>query len=684
MAVPTNPVNRLRLMVVVSFVWALGVMAWPALAGPSVASSGGSSSPKGKVHIKRSKQIDFRRSSYHVMTDGGGYRWDLQYYGAIYRGTDYAYYTGAMYLRINGTNFQAPNRIGWVNKAGDELELGPWQNRGLNIYRRIKVYKDQPMARWLEIFENPTSAPITVLAQLFSSQNHGIAQTLTSSGGTSFGSKDFAFMTRNGRANSPATLHVVTSKSAKLRPSVRVQGNQIYVTYSLTIPPRKTVVICHFESQNRDAAAHQRLMKKFPTRKLLRDLPGSLRAMIVNMKAGGGIGGVELNRSDTSDTVLLKSGDPIFGSVGNTGFRIKTLLGEIKIPGDRIIGMGAGKSGNTRFVLADGQIVSGQLIDKTLQFDLGEDGGQLNIPFEKISQWSYRVTAKRPNDDGDFKGAYVVLRTGDRLRFDPEPLKVKLLTRHGMVPLETSQLLELTMDNPGNAVHRAVFLNGSRLGGFIEPETFKLKLTMGKTVELSRDIILEMRFAEDEKPDTTLTRVELTNGDELYGELTGGKFKLTTDYGQLAVAPASVKKITFRPEDLWRTIVSKWDSTILKGRLGKSQIRFAISPKTVLNIHAGQFVSINCPLPLPPQTARVEIEKIVAQLGAESYEDRQKASEKLLKMGKNIIPILRKHLANGDPEVRQRIEDILEKSGASGSSQPSPTIRNHMMERIRN
>jgi len=634
-----------------------------------VAASSGSASAKGPAHIKRARQVNFRNSSYHIMNDGGGYRWDIQYYGTVYRGTDYAFYGGAMYLQVDGSNFQTPNYIAWVNKAGDEIELGPWNRKGLNIYRRIKVFKDRPLARWLEVFENPTSAPVTVQVAIYSSHSYGIKQTTTSSGGTTFGSKDTAFMIRNGRTNSPPTLHVVTSKRAKLRPQVQIQSNQIYVRYSLTIPARKTVILSHFESQNRDAAAHQKLMKKFPAYKLFKDLRGSARGMIINMSAGGGIGGVDLDRSDTSDAVRLRNGDPIYGSVKNAAFKVKTLLGELDLPAAKVIGMAGGRGRNVRFVLLDGQVVSGQLSGEVLQLDL-DGGGLLKIPYDKISQWSYRVTAARPSDD-KFTGAHVLLRTGDRLAFDPKALEIKLLTRHGLVSLETEQLLELTMDNPGNAVHRAVFLNGSRLGGFLEPDTLKLKLKLGKTVDVSRDMIAQMRFAEEDRPDSTMTRVVLTNGDELFGTLTAGKFKLTTDFGAIDVNPENVKAMNFRPEDLGRTIVKMWKGSVLKGRLGQSQLGFAISPNTVLNIYAGQFVSIDCPLPLPPTAARAEVEKLIAQLGAESYEDRQKASKKLLEMGKSIGPMLQRHLANSDPEVRQRIEDILEQFG--GSTSPAST-----------
>jgi len=638
----------------------------PTVAGGSVSAPSGRSG----LHIKRARTISFR-SGYYIMNDGGGYRWDFQYYGNVYTGTNSAY-SGGMYCQINGTNFQATNYSGWANKAGDEIEMGPWHRNGLNVYRRAKVYKDRPMARWLEIFENPTGSAITVRVAIYTCTNYTIQQTTTTTGAPVFGPKDWAFRTRTQGSNSPLTLHVVTSRRAKLRPTVQVQSNQIYVRYSLTVPAKKTVILCHFESQNRNEQAHAAVMKKFPYYRLLRDLPGSVRGMIVNMRAGGGIGGVDLDRSETSDSVLLKSGDPIYGDVKNQSFKVGTLLGELDLPADKVIGMAGGKDGQVRFVLADGQVVSGRSDNDKLQVAISS-GGMLRIPFDKIAQWSYRISGKRPNEE-KFAGAFAVLRTGDRLRFDAKALAMKFRTRHGVVDLDPGHLLELSMDNPGNAVHRAVFMNGSHLAGFLEPKELELTLQLGPKVTVSRNMLMRMRFAVEDKPDSTLTSVVLTNGDELFGTLTTDKFKLTTDFGAVDVDPAQVKTIHFKPEDLGRIVVQTWKGSTLKGRLGRSQLGFQIAPKTRLSIYAGQFVSITCPLPMPPKVVRGQVEKLVAQLGAESYKDREAATKALVEMGDSIAPLLKGHLKTSDPEVRQRLEDILEQLGVKAGVSPGPIM----------
>lgn len=64
----------------------------------------------------------------------------------------------------------------------------------------------------------------------------------------------------------------------------------------------------------------------------------------------------------------------------------------------------------------------------------------------------------------------------------------------------------------------------------------------------------------------------------------------------------------------------------------------------------------------PPQMLK-KIEKLIAQLGAESYVDREKAQKELIAMGKSVVPILKKHLNNPDPEIRQRLQEIIKALG---------------------
>ncbi len=612
------------------------------------------------LHIPQTKRANF---TYQV-NDGAGFRWDIQYYGSIGSGTNYAY-SGGLYCQINGSNVTG-NGVGWVNKAGDEIEIGPYSRNNLRIYRRVKIYKDRGLARWLDIFENPTGAAVNVPVAIYSNTNYSITQTTTSSGAAAFGAKDWAFVTRTSGGNSPRVLHMVCDMRSKVRPSVQTQSSQIYVRWNLTVPAKKTIILCYFESQAKTAAEHAKTMKSFRVSRALKDLPSSVRRLIVNWSAGG-FAGVDLDRSETADTVVISAGGgPKYGTIKNESFKLKTFFGPLTLPTSKIVGMVAGADENrtVRFALLDGQIVSAEMPADKILLEL-PTGGQLRVPMDRIAQWSFRVAPERPAD-GTFAGPYAMLRTGDRLAFDPASVDLSFRTRHGTVKLDPKALLHVTLDNEGNAVHQAQFLNRSHVGGFLEPRKIAMKLRLGASMTVRRDLVAQLRFAEEDKPNTGLAYVALTNGDELYGELSGEAFEVVSEFGTIPVKPANLRTIAFSATKVGYAVLTLWDGTILRGQIGAKPMGFSITPGPTLRIHPVQFVNIICPDALPPDDIVATARKMIALLGSESYADRKKATEELVKLGVGIAPILQKRLREAtDPEVNQRIEEVLDRIGAS-------------------
>ena len=627
------------------------------------------------VHLKKHGNINFS-SGYHIMTDGGGYRWDLQYYGNVYRGTPYAY-SGGMYCHVNGTNVQANNQSGWRNKVGDEIEIGPCNRSGLRVYRRVKVYKDRPLARWLDIFENPGTSPITVQVQIYTCTNYSVRQTTTSTGQAAFGSKDWAFRTVTSSSNGVPTLHVVTSRGAKLRPAVQVQSNTIYVRYnSLTVPAGKTVILCHFESQNRDTSTHARMMAKFPMYQVMKDLPMAVRARILNMKVGSSFGGVDLERLEAADNILLKNDDPIVGEIRNESFNISTIVGAIDLKSANLVGMASGPRGNLRFAFTDGQVISAAAPGAKLEVALGADG-MLNIPLDKIAQWSYRISPKRPGEPRPL-GPNLTLTTGDHLAIDTTESYPKLTFRWacGTTDLDCKYLQEVVAATPGGGKFNALFLNGTHISGTLvssDPEGLRFNVKLGGEIVVKDQQVVAVRFAADSSPDGTLTRAVLSGGDELFGELTDEKFVLTTAYGKVDVNVSQVKGIKFKSGAADQTTVQMWNGSTIKGKLNVGEIAFAVSPGDRWALPVATITSITCPQAIPPKAIRLKIEKLIARLGAEGYKDREAAAAALVGMGKGIIPLIKRHLSNKDPEIRQRIEDVLEQLGyKSPSDAPIP------------
>jgi hypothetical protein len=648
--------------------------------GPMPSDAAGPPEPvKGEpagLHIPQGKTINFE----YNMTDGGGSVWNLQPYGCVGSGNNNAY-SGGMYLHINGNNVVARGQ-GWSNEAGDEVEIGPMPGRvvaGLQIYRRIKVYKDASLARWVDIFQNTSSQPVTFSARIYTNFNWQMGRMITNSGGATFGEKDWAMVTETGAGqgnNIPSTMHIVGDKKSKLRPRVMAQNNTLTYDYTLTVPAGGTTLLCHFESQNQSVDALTKDMQDFKAAKYLKDLSSRARSLIANFPGGGGPGEVELERSESADTVILAEEDPIYGTVQNESYSLQTLLGALTLPAEKVVGMASspGEEDAVRFVLTDGEVISGRSPGTKITLGL-PSGGQLEIPLAKIKSWSYRISKKRP-DEFAATGPAVMLRTGDQLAFDPQGTKLTLRTRYGPVDLKADELLEVVLDNPANGVHRAVFLNGSHLAGLLEPDKIALTLKLGQKLEVPRDMITRVRFAAEEKADDGLCQAVLSNEDELWGTLLDANLTLTTQYGAVDLQPNSIKTFSFTASQPGRVAVVLWDGSVLRGQLKQEELEYRLQPGPTLKLPVAQIVSIARSKILPPDDIRKKVEKAVGMLGAESFKDRQTATDDLIKMGPAIVPLLQKYLSDGDPEVRQRLGEVMEKLGSKGAPPPAPSGRN--------
>ncbi|MDP7287416.1 MAG: hypothetical protein QGH94_05440 [Phycisphaerae bacterium] len=647
-------------------------------AGAATAARGLPAGNPSDVHVKNHGSVSFR-SGYHVMNDGGGNRWDLQYYGCVYRGTRYAY-SGGMYCHINGSNVQANNSAGWRNKSGDEIEIGPCNRSGLKVYRRIRVYKDRPLARWLEIFENSGKTNVTVNVQFYTRTHYSIKKTLTSSGKSAFGAADWAFRTTTSSSNGVPLLHVVTSKGAKLRPSVQIQGSTIYVRYNgLVVPAGKTVILCHFESQSRSADVHSKMMAKFPMHSVMNDLPISVRSRILNMKVGSSFGGVELERLENADNVLLKNDDPIVGEIRNESFKLLTIAGPMELKPANVIGMASGPTGVLRFAMSDGQVISGTSPGTKLDVAL-DASGLLHIPLEKIAQWSYRISPQRP-DESVRLGPSIVLTTGDHLALDNLDRLPRLAFQWacGRIDLDAEALQEISVTSPGSGKFNATFRNGTHISGKLissdpapDAEGLVFNVKTGGEIRIKPEQVAAVRLTDKTADDGTLTRVALSGGDKLFGELTDETFVMATSREKTRINVSQIKSIQFKSGSADQTTVKKWDGKVIKGKLNVDEIGFAVSQGDRWSLPIGKITSITCPQAIPPKAMRIKIKKLIAQLGAEDYKDRQAASKALVGMGKGIISLIKPHLTSDDPEIRQRIEDVLEQLGIKAPQAPVP------------
>jgi hypothetical protein len=645
--------------------WGQRRMAMAGAGGPPSGATG-----KGDLHLPQGKQVNFNVQ----LRDGGGYQWDLQYYLSVGQGTNYIY-SGGLYCQINNNNVCAPNSQGWMGPDGDEVEIGPYNSGNCQVYRRCKVYKDQAMARWLDIFVNNTSSPVTLPVRIYSCMNNSISRTVSSSGGASFTDKDFAFITDHGSGDGsgrPNLLHIVCGLKTKLRPTVQPNSNQLYVNYNLVVPANSTSVLCYFESQGHTMDELQKRMKDFKPSAMLKDLNAATKKLIVNFGPMGEIEGVELDRSGTADAVMLKDGDHLNGTIVNDKFTLEAFYGTLELPADKIIGFVGvpDQEDKVRVVLAGGQVLTGKLKEDKLKLTLptmaaGDD--PLLIPFSRIKQCSYQISKTKP-EDSPMTDPLMFLRTGDRLAFDPTQLHCTFQTRHGTVELNGKDLLEVRLNQEEHGVHRAFFTNGSTLAGLLGPEKIALPVKLGPKLDISRDMVLSIKFTEDEKDGPSPAHAVLSNDDELFGKLADDVLRLSSEFREkeITVVPANIVSITFDKKDPRSVKIVLWDGTDLSGKLQQDAIKFQVTPGPLLELSLGHIVSLDCSDALPDEETVKKVAKCIAMLSAAGYKDREEAQEALINMKGKILPLLKKHYTEAtDPEVHQRIRTIIDKLGGS-------------------
>ncbi|MBN1554019.1 MAG: hypothetical protein JXA11_04685 [Phycisphaerae bacterium] len=586
--------------------------------------------------------------------------------GFIQQSTNNVYANG-LYLHVQGNNFYTRNNQGLVSASGDEVQIGPWDHQQLRVYRRVKIFKKEGIARFMDVYHNTGPAKrVDIRMQTY--LNYGISSLLTNDGKNSFSEKSFAFVTTtNNNPQIPGTLHVVCGPRSKLRPSVTQQGNRFDVNYNFTIPAGGTMVLVDFEAQRVSGDKLMSLMKNFKPQKFLKDLPVRVRRLIANVGAVGGPEDMDLDRHESLDRVVLRDGQEYLGTVSLPKFRMTTARGDLELPSERVVGMVAwgAAEGQMRALLTDGQIVTGDVGEQTLPVEIPTVGKQV-IPLADIQAWSYRVSKERPDELTD-QGPYLRLRTGDRLRFQPESVSLALQTRDGVVTLAPADLQDVLLDNPEHNLHRVRFRNGSELSGLLLPESIEPELNLGAKQTLPRELLERFEYAAEEIPDAEkLPTLTLADGDVLRGRFDGKEILLKGKYGQMTLQSDNIRELTSIPERTGWFRATLWNGSIVQGRLETPRLTFRLQPGPAVELTTARIASFDQPNVLPPQEIIQGVAELVVQLGAESYQDRKTAQEKLIQMGPGIAPILKKHLNHKDPEIRQRIRDILDQITAVG------------------
>jgi hypothetical protein len=618
-------------------------------------------------HLPESNSVAFN----WVVTDGNGFTWDVYSNCCVANGTPTPSgmtYDGCMLPLVNEVRFDAAPGGGLVPSPWSrfreyprEIEGGGWTVGPLQIAKRVHVPVDRAYCRFIDMYENRSEKEFAFTLRYRVDVFRPIGRVVTASEKDQVGENDLAFLTADSQdSERPVLCHVLGMKGAPLSPKfVRAPAGQqiIECEWELSIPAHKTVALCLFESQQPSVEAATRFLKQFDASRNLQGVPNSLRRIIGNLRVSSSPTSLPaLARGSTQDKVVTTDGEEVAGTVQPGVFALDAAWGKVELAGDKFAGMVRldGNDGRLAVFLADGQVVVGRAGVSSLSVRI-RSAGVLEIPLDRVRSWARRIDERFPSLP-EPNAPRVLLRSGDQLSFDPRGLQMTLHSACGSINLTAGNVLAMEAAEANGASCAVTFSDGSRLTGRLEPNPIDFKLGLGATIHVGIAAMAGVYFPEATAQQGAPCILRLPGEDELMGQWTDTAIALSTPGGKTAVDPRGVRSIA--PDANGQVRLLLWDESVLVGGLDPKEFSFHLACGPALKVPVERIESLIQPGATAPDEVLQRIEKLVVQLVAKDFKDREAATKALAGGAPAILPLLRKHRNDPDPEVRARLELI--------------------------
>ncbi len=195
------------------------------------------------------------------------------------------------------------------------------------------------------------------------------------------------------------------------------------------------------------------------------------------------------------DTVKLRSGDTMRGTLEDRMFRIRAAYGGLELPRAAVasIVFGDGERGLARIVLANGDTVTGFVENGDLTLAAGQRSDRVAV--ERLTQVSLR-SARAPASDATFRA---LMRNGDSLLVAGGFGPVRLRVGDHPTELDARQLERVEFTEAGDKA-TAVLRNGDSLTGELTAERIELTLAVGPRVAIHPSTIRSLVRAATAHP----------------------------------------------------------------------------------------------------------------------------------------------------------------------------------------
>jgi hypothetical protein len=623
-------------------------------------------------------------------TDSQGFRWDIGPNGYIQTGTNSSL-SQALTLSVNNSSFSSSQRMMTAN--GDEFVLSG-RVSNVDVTRRIKIDMKAAAARYVEVLQNPTAAPMTAIVKLSTTMSRGQLQAVTTDSGMPLGSllgpKDDGVigLAQPNQGGVSCLFYLAESKS-KVKPAIQNESNyRLSFTYTLTIPAGKTVAIMHGMAQRNlnsppDSKTAAELFKPFRSRSWASDLPGDIRGSIQN---GSGfrfsIGNDEIPTASldsldvepgVSDILAVGERTRLRGVAACSRLSVKTRFGAYVVPFDKVAAIAGEQSarGGSRVFLRDGQVLCGSLELTDLRFAMNT-GVEMKLTGEHLD----RLVLHKDAQDGQLADnvfALLVTSDGNRLALvSAQRPSLAAATPWGERSIPLDEILRISSD-PEQIGHWLRLKDGSRLFAFWGGTSMSVQTQIFGVQKFDARQVHSLAAAHVKAPDfeqrseISVPHFILAGENVLVGRVDQSTIHFMISGQQVPVLSNQIRVMRNLSREAETTSGSAsifeaelWDGGNISGALEELVLPVR-SADRVFSVRVKDIEEVRVPSPTVPDTMRVKIAQFLRDLGDPEFAKREAASKGLAETGYLAKSQLNEALSQvTDPEVHRRVQKLLD------------------------
>lgn len=618
-----------------------------------------------------------------VRADAQGNSWNIEANGSLGRVGSTMVNSG-LRLLINQNPFETslPRMTGDGREfviVGDSLPGLP----GIECARRIRFLEEKGAVRFLELFFNGSSNPVNLSIELATSFSGNFKTMVT----------DHAriepvilkpwetglLVTPGSSQSNRAFLFTLCGNGEFGKPSISSQSRYgLKFQYQVTLNPGETKGLVHVVTQTTVPADLDRqslagVFSPYSIEQVISTVPEGFQEFLVNRsprntEAGrtyetlqsNGISGAE------KDRLISGAQSELLGESRISPFEVVTAYGTVSVDPDQVLAIAGKNRGireSVRVFLRDGQILAGKVDSAEIGFVL--DGGRnLEVNLEQLD-WLVQGTPDSapivPN------GAVVQTWYGDQLVIEPGPGEVITgYTAWGTLSFPVTDLAWLVPapgDLPG---HRVRLRNGTECHLFLESGvalTLREEFAEGRQLPLSH---VSAIVPEKNSPgEMQATRLYLAGGQWIGGVMAQEELELFDGVRTVGVETSEIRRMKRsleRRDGLSNHFVTElWNGSRIEGNLKAGMVALNVYEKR-WEIAPDDIRLIEMPGPTLSGENRKKIADLIVKLGDKAWKVRESATTELGRFGGSAVSILTtERVQHPDPEVRRRIERILDK-----------------------